>query len=75
MSSKNKIRTWILSIGDIADHSLIFQENGKFLTEDGLSHEMPPLFPVRGTIEDVKQRVCECLDKFAEALEKDDANV
>lgn len=75
MNSENKVRTWIVSLGDIGDHSLVFQENGKFLTEDGLSHEMPPLFPVRGNIEDVKRRICECLDSFALALEQDDANV
>lgn len=55
--------------------SLIHQQDNRFLTSDGEWHDMPPLFAITGTVEEVKQRLCECIDQFAAAMEEEDGTV
>lgn len=66
-------RTWIVGMGEIANHTLLSQRDDAFMTEDGEWHPMPPLFAIRGTAEDVKARLCECIDRMSEAMDNEDS--
>ncbi len=64
--------TWVMILGEIGLHTVIDtdDEKGRFQTEDGLWHQLPPVYSFRGTRQQCIDRVTADINKFFDSLEK-----
>lgn len=64
----NKKLTWVVVLGHIGDHSVIYVNENKFCTEDGQWHTLPQPFSFRAN----KEEFLAQMGKLADELFKEE---